>query len=215
MKYEWRKQEKALYGAKKSPALVTIPAQNYIMIRGKGNPNDVDFSNRVGALYSLAYGVKSLYKTAPSQGDIDDFAVYPLEGIWAKAEGAQLEKDKLEYTIMIRQPDFITEELATEALETIKVKKPNPLYEEIRFETMENGLCVEVLHVGPFDNEPVSFEKMDRFAEAQGLRRLDGSHREIYLSNANRVEKSKLKTILRYAVEQFPSTYFPRCSREH
>lgn len=206
MKYEWRKQDKVLYGAKKTPALVTIPAQNYIMLSGKGDPNDIDFSNRVGALYSLAYGVKSAYKAAPLREGIEDFAVYPLEGIWKKAEGDQLEKEKLKYTIMIRQPDFVTEDLVKEALEVVKRKKPNPLYKEIQYRTMENGLCVEILHVGPYDNEPVSFEKMDRFADAQGLRRLENSHREIYLSSANRVEKSKLKTILRYAVEQALST---------
>lgn len=206
MKYEWRKQDKVLYGAKKTPALVTIPAQNYIMLSGKGDPNDIDFSNRVGALYSLAYGVKSAYKAAPLREGIEDFAVYPLEGIWKKTEGDRLEKEKLKYTIMIRQPDFVTEDLVKEALEVVKRKKPNPLYKEIQYRTMENGLCVEILHVGPYDNEPVSFEKMDRFADAQGLRRLENSHREIYLSSANRVEKSKLKTILRYAVERALST---------
>lgn len=206
MKYEWRKQDKVLYGAKKTPALITIPAQNYIMLSGKGDPNDIDFSNRVGALYSLAYGVKSAYKAAPLQEGIEDFAVYPLEGIWKKAEGDRLEKEKLKYTIMIRQPDFVTEDLVKEALEVVKRKKPNPLYKEIQYRTMENGLCVEILHVGPYDNEPVSFEKMDQFADAQGLRRLENSHREIYLSSANRVEKSKLKTILRYAVERVLST---------
>ena len=206
MKYEWRKQDKVLYGAKKTPALVTIPAQNYIMLSGKGDPNDIDFSNRVGALYSLAYGVKSAYKAAPLREGIEDFAVYPLEGIWKKSEGDRLEKEKLKYTIMIRQPDFVTEDLVKEALEVVKRKKPNPLYKEIQYRTMENGLCVEILHVGPYDNEPVSFEKMDRFADAQGLKRLENSHREIYLSSANRVEKSKLKTILRYAVERVLST---------
>lgn len=206
MKYEWRKQDKVLYGAKKTPALVTIPAQNYIMLSGKGDPNDIDFSNRVGALYSLAYGVKSAYKAAPLREGIEDFAVYPLEGIWKKVEGDRLEKEKLKYTIMIRQPDFVTEDLVKEALEVVKRKKPNPLYKEIQYRTMENGLCVEILHVGPYDNEPVSFEKMDRFVDAQGLRRLENSHREIYLSSANRVEKSKLKTILRYAVERVLST---------
>lgn len=206
MKYEWRKQDKVLYGAKKTPALVTIPAQNYIMLSGKGDPNDIDFSNRVGALYSLAYGVKSAYKAAPLREGIEDFAVYPLEGIWKKVEGDRLEKEKLKYTIMIRQPDFVTENLVKEALEVVKRKKPNPLYKEIQYRTMENGLCVEILHVGPYDNEPVSFEKMDQFADAQGLKRLENSHREIYLSSANRVEKSKLKTILRYAVERALST---------
>lgn len=205
MKYEWRKQDKALYGAKKYPALITIPAQNYIMISGKGNPNDVDFSNRVGALYSLAYAVKSSYKAVSLQEEIHDFAVYPLEGIWTKINGDYLDKAKLEYTIMIRQPDFISEEMVNEALSMVRIKKPNPLLEEIHFETMQNGLCVEVLHVGAFDDEPVSFEKMDQFSAAHGLRSSENYHREIYLSNANRVEKSKLKTILRYSVEQIPA----------
>lgn len=106
---------------------------------------------------------------------------------------------------MIRQPDFISEEMVNEALGMVRIKKPNPLLEEIHFETMQNGLCVEVLHVGAFDNEPVSFEKMDQFSAAHGLRRSESYHREIYLSNANRVEKSKLKTILRYSVEQIPA----------
>ena len=205
MKYEWRKQDKALYGAKKYPALITIPAQNYIMISGKGNPNDVDFSNRVGALYSLAYAVKSSYKAVSLQEEIHDFAVYPLEGIWTKINGDYLDKAKLEYTIMIRQPDFISEEMVNEALGIVRIKKPNSLLEEIHFGTMQNGLCVEVLHVGAFDDEPVSFEKMDQFSAAHGLRRSESYHREIYLSNANRVEKSKLKTILRYSVEQIPA----------
>ena len=187
MKYEWRKQDKALYGAKKSPALITIPAQNYIMISGKGNPNDVDFSNRVGALYSLAYAVKSSYKAVSLQEEIHDFAVYPLEGIWTKIN-----------------EDYLSEEMVNKALGMVRIKKPNPLLEEIHFETMQNGLCVEVLHVGAFDDEPVSFEKMDQFSAAHGLQRSENYHREIYLSNANRVEKSKLKTILRYSVEQIP-----------
>lgn len=205
MKYEWRKQDKALYGAKKYPALITIPAQNYIMICGEGNPNDVDFSNRVGALYSLAYAVKSSYKAVSLQEEIHDFAVYPLEGIWTKINEDYLDKSKLEYTIMIRQPDFISEEMVNEALGMVRIKKPNPLLEEFHFETMQNGLCVEVLHVGAFDDEPVSFEKMDQFSATHGLRRSENYHREIYLSNANRVEKSKLKTILRYSVEQIPA----------
>lgn len=106
MKYEWKKQEKKLYGAKTVPAVVTVPEQNYIMISGEGNPNDADFSNRVSALYSVAYAVKMAYKKA-AQGGIDDFAVYPLEGVWQKIEGDELVKENLRYTLMIRQPGFI------------------------------------------------------------------------------------------------------------
>ena len=200
MKYEWKKQEKALYSAGKAPTLKTIPAQSYIMISGRGDPNDADFSNRVSALYSLAYAVKMAYKANALQKEISDFAVYPLEGIWSRADGGPFAKEKLEYTIMIRQPDFISEEMVAAALERGKAKKPGPLLKEIRYEAVPGGLCVEILHTGPFDEEPASFAKMDSVIEEHGLKRLENCHREIYLSNANRTPKSRLKTILRYSV---------------
>ena len=200
MKYEWKKQEKEFYGAKKSPALVTVPAQNYIMIGGKGNPNDVDFSNRVSALYSLAYAIKMAYKTTAIQNEFNDFTVFPLEGIWQKIEETVLVKENLGYTIMIRQTDFICEDIVKAALEQVKVKKPNPLFDEISFGTMNDGKCVEILHIGAFDDEPISFEKMEKFMLVNNLERTNNYHREIYLNNANRIEISKIKTILRYSV---------------
>jgi hypothetical protein len=102
---------------------------------------------------------------------------------------------------MIRQPDFICEDMVNVALERVKVKKPNPLFNEISFGTMQDGNCVEILHIGAFDDEPISFEKMEQFMLSNNLERAKSYHREIYLNNANRVEKSKLKTILRYAVK--------------
>lgn len=204
MKYEWKKHDKYFYGAKKTPALIVVPAQNYIMINGKGNPNDVDFSNRVATLYSLAYAVKMGYKATAAkanfQSDINDYTVYPLEGIWMPLQDTELVKENLEYTIMIRQPDFISEEMVVEALERVRVKKPTPLLDEVRFDTMQDGKCIEVLHIGVFDDEPASFEKMEQFARANNLERVKNFHREIYLNNANRTEKNKLKTILRYSV---------------
>ena len=205
MKYEWKKLEKDLYGAKQFPALITVPMQKYIMISGKGNPNDEDFSNRVGALYSLAYAIKMGYKASVTNTqvakEVNDFAVYPLEGVWKKKQEGELVKEDLEYTIMIRQPDFITERMVSEALEKVKKKKPNPLYGEIYFDNMQDGKCIEMLHIGAFDDEPASFEKMEQFAEENGLKRAESCHREIYLNNAKRVERSKLKTILRFSVE--------------
>lgn len=205
MKHEWKKHEKGLYGAKQIPAIITVPAQNYIMTDGKGNPNGEDFSNRVAALYALAYAIKMGFKAAANSTDVSkevhDFSVYPLEGVWKQKRGGDLVKEELEYTIMIRQPDCITESMVCKALETVKKKKPDPLYEEIRFDTMQNGKCIEILHVGAFDDEPASFEKMAQFAEKNNLERNESCHREIYLNNANRVEKSKLKTILRFSVK--------------
>ncbi len=207
MKFEWRKHEKALYGAKSIPVLVDIPKQNFIMIQGSGDPNDTDFSDRVAALYSLAYAIKMDYKsiaTNITSNEIHDFTVYPLEGIWkqknadTKSAACKLIKENLEYTIMIRQPVFITEEMVCSALERIKIKKPNPLYEEIFFDMIHDEICVEILHIGSYDNEPFSFEQMNRFAEENCLQRTSDCHREIYLTN--RTKEDKLKTILRYKV---------------
>ena len=119
MKYEWKKQEKELYGTKTAPAVVTVPEQNYIMISGEGNPNDADFSNRVSALYSVAYAVKMAYKKA-AQGGIDDFAMYPLEGVWQKIEGDELVKENLRYTLMIRQRSIARRALTSARRRTVR-----------------------------------------------------------------------------------------------
>lgn len=202
MKYEWKKHEKDLYVTKDSPVLLQVDKQQFIMISGKGNPNNADFSNRVSVLYALAYAIKMDYKKSVSkEDDITDFTVYPLEGVWDLQEGSELIKDNLLYTIMIRQPDVITKDMVDAALQKVKAKKPNPLYEEIRFDTITEGKCIQVLHIGSFDDEPASFKKLDEFASENHLKRTKKTHREIYLNNANRVEKNKLKTILRYTVE--------------
>lgn len=165
MKYEWRRQEKQLYGAKTTPVLVTVPTQSCIMINGEGNPNDTDFSNRVSALYSVAYAVKMAYKKT-AKGEYDDFAVYPLEGIWQKIENGELIKEKLRYTLLIRQPDFVGEDSVYAALERTKPRKSNPLLEEVRFGTVPGKTCVQLLHIGAYDDEPNSFAKLDEFVRA-------------------------------------------------
>ena len=103
---------------------------------------------------------------------------------------------------MIRQPEFITKELVAQALDRVKIKKPTSFYESISFESIKDGKCIQVLHIGSYDDEPQSFAKMDAFAKEHGLKRSSDIHRESYLSNAQRTEKSKLKTILRYQVEE-------------
>ena len=172
------------------------------MIDGKGNPNAADFSERVGALYSLAYAIKMNYKKTAAEQEFTDFTVYPLEGLWQQEQEGELIKEELIYTIMIGQPDFITGEMVKKALEQVRVKKPNPLYDEIRFEEMTEGACVAMLHLGPFDEEPQSFAKMDAFCQNRQLTRISNTHREIYLNNLNRTDPSKLKTILRYMVQK-------------
>ncbi|WP_343091961.1 GyrI-like domain-containing protein [Streptococcus sanguinis] len=202
MKYEWRKANREIYQIKSVPCLIDLPAQSFIMIDGKGNPNAADFSERVGALYSLAYAIKMNYKKTAAEQEFTDFTVYPLEGLWQQEQEGELIKEELIYTIMIGQPDFITGEMVKKALEQVRVKKPNPLYDEIRFEEMTEGACVAMLHLGPFDEEPQSFAKMDAFCQNRQLTRISNTHREIYLNNLNRTDPSKLKTILRYMVQK-------------
>lgn len=202
MKYEWKKNEKNLYGVKQKPQLIEIPSAYYIMIKGEGNPNESDFSNRVSALYSLAYGIKMLFKNMEKEElEYSDFTVFPLEGIWEKSDDEEFDKNKLKYTIMIKQPYFITKEIFELAFEKVKKKKPNELYDEVSFDCIENKKAIQILHIGSFDTEIESFEKLDNFASEMNLERSEKLHTEIYLNNKNRTAEDKLKTILRYNVK--------------
>ena len=201
MKYEWRKAEKSLYGVKASPKVVDVPQQSFIMLDGTGNPNLPGFAEEVSALYALVYAIKMDYKKSHANQEFQDFTVYPLEGIWQQKEQGELVKEELIYTIMIAQPSFISKEMVKEALEKVKVKKPNAHYEKIRFETIKEGKCLTMLHLGSFDSEPLSFAKVDEFCKENFLNRRSLFHREIYLNNLNRTSPDKLKTILRYQVE--------------
>lgn len=199
MKYEWRKSEKGLYGAKQKPELVEVPSQQFIVIEGAGDPNAADFSERVSALYSLAYSIKMLFKSM-MKDKVTDFTVYPLKGIWAKAAGEGFDKSQLRYQLMIQQPTVITQDIFAVALENVRKKKPHPLYDDIRWQSLPEERAIQFLHIGGYDSEAASFEKMDELASSLGLERCDQVHREIYLSNKNRTPEEKLKTILRYAV---------------
>lgn len=202
MKYEWKKNEKNLYGVKQKTKLIDVPSAYYIMIKGEGNPNESDFSNRVSALYSLAYGIKMLFKNMKKEElEYSDFTVFPLEGIWEKSDDEEFDKNKLKYTIMIKQPYFITKEIFELAFEKVKKKKPNELYDEISFDCIESKKAIQILHIGSFDTEIESFEKLDNFANEMNLERSENLHTEIYLNNKNRTAEDKLKTILRYNVK--------------
>lgn len=205
MKYEWRKNQKNLYQIKSKPTLLTVEKQNYIMLDGKGNPNEEVFSEKISALYSLAYTIKMNYKKKPSNPEFDDFTVFPLEGLWKKENEGELIKSELSYTIMIAQPDFITKEMFKEALEIVTLKKPNPFYKHIRFSPFKEGLSISMLHTGPFDVEQKTFDEMESFCKSNNLKRVSEVHHEIYLNNLHRTDPSKLKTILRYQVERILS----------
>ncbi len=204
MKFEWKKQERNLYLPKKKPELVTVPKQKFFMISGKGNPNGEEFSEKIGILYSLAYAIRMMPRKGYTPEGYFEYTVYPLEGVWdLTEEGRQantLNKDELLYTIMIRQPDFVTEEVVNKAFEIVRKKGNNPLLDEVTFEAMEDGLVVQMMHVGSYDEEPQSFQQMKNFIKENNLEIVTLKHREIYVSDSRRTEKSKLKTVLRYQV---------------
>lgn len=204
MKFEWKKQEKSLYIPKGKPDLITVPQQKFFIISGKGNPNDEEFSEKIGILYSLAYAVRMMPKQGYTPDGYFEYTVYPLEGIWDLTENGKqsntLNKDDLLYTIMIRQPDFVTQKVVNKAFENVRKKKPHLLLDDVTFETMEDGLSVQIMHIGSYDDEPQSFEQMKKFIKENNFERTTLKHREIYLSDARKTEKSKLKTVLRYMV---------------
>ncbi|NMA69602.1 MAG: hypothetical protein GX958_09315, partial [Desulfitobacterium sp.] len=157
-------------------------------------------------LYSLAYAVRMMPKQGYTPEGYFEYTVYPLEGVWDLTEKGRMEeklnKDELLYTIMIRQPDFVTEDVMERAFAHVRKKKPHPLLDEVVFDTMEDGLSVQILHVGPYDDEPRSFKVMEEFMEAEGLERTTLRHREIYISDVRRVKPEKLKTVLRCWVKR-------------
>ncbi|MBV5282391.1 MAG: GyrI-like domain-containing protein [Paludibacter sp.] len=206
MKHDWKKEEKAFYAPKSKPEQVIIPAMNFFSIRGEGNPNHPAFAEYIAVLYSISYAVKMSPKSGRAPVGYYDYSVYPLEGVWNITDEAKqkpmetLDKDALVFNLMIRQPDFVTTDYASAIIEQVKMKKPHPLLDKVRFETIEEGNCVQILHLGSYDNEPQSFATMEAFAESRGLVRKSKTHREIYLSDARKTAAEKLKTILRFQV---------------
>lgn len=135
-----------------------------------------------------------------------DYSVYPLEGTWSLKSSNQIDSDSfdkndLQFTLMIRQPDFISKEYAYEIMKQVKNKKQYPLLDKVTFDIIEEGLCVQMLHIGSYDTEPITFKKMNSFISMHNLSRTNAIHREIYLSDARRVQKDKLKTMLRFQVK--------------
>ncbi len=207
MKHEYRKREKEFYLPSKKPSILTIPTFNFFMIKGEGNPNNEDFSRRVEALYSLSYAIRMAPKGDFVIPGYFEYTVYPLEGVWdiseeAKKRKTPFSKDDLVYTIMIRQPSFVTEDVFKKAVEKTKKKKQNPLIDEVLFAPLEEGLVVQKMHIGSFDEEKESFDEMEEYVTSLGYKRSSLIHREIYLSNIKTVPPEKLKTVLRFSIEK-------------
>lgn len=208
MKHEWKKAEKAFYGPKAKPEIVTVPTFNFFTIKGQGNPNDPAFAEYIGVLYSLSYAIRMSHKGDHAPEGYFEYTVYPLEGVWDITDEAKavydgsLDKDSLVFHLMIRQPDFVTADYAAETIARVQAKKPHELLSQVEFGSIEEGVSVQMMHLGSFDNEPESFRQMEAFATELGLRRKSLIHREIYLSDVRKVAPEKLRTVLRFGVEE-------------
>lgn len=207
MKHQWRKQEKAIYLAKAKPELINVPEFKYFTIEGEGNPNSEQFPEYIGVLYALSYAAKMSIKKGWAPHGYFDYTVYPLEGIWdineetKKHFNGTINKNHLVFKLMIRQPGFVDEVFAQIVIEHTKRAKPHELLGQVKFETIYDGPCVQMMHIGSYDNEPESFRLMEEFAEKQDLTRTSKTHREIYLNDARKVAPEKLKTVLRFKVQ--------------
>ncbi len=211
-KHEWRKQEKDFYLPKCIPSFITVPPCNYFSIKGSGNPNDPYFAEYIEVLFSLSYALKMSLKKDPAMnqkltGETNyDYTVYPLEGVWdildetKRLNSPVLDKNTFVFDLMIRQPDFVTQEFANMIIKQVSEKKPHPLLSKVQFSQWEEGLCIHMLHVGAYDNEAISFREMENFAHQNNVHRIHKAHREIYLTDARRTLIEKQKTVLRFQV---------------
>ncbi|MCD2423666.1 GyrI-like domain-containing protein [Niabella pedocola] len=205
-KLDLTKQYRHYFTAKPEPALVTIEAAQFLSVTGKGDPSGTSFKKHIEALYSTAYTLKFACKARNK-----DFVVSKLEGLWwfdesrfrvqtAAEASLKVPRSEWEYRLLIRLPDFITKKEVQESQEAVLLKKQLIEVQFLELFSMEEGLCVQLLHQGPFATEPESLEKITAFMQEKNLSR-NGVHHEIYLSDFNKTAPEKLKTILREPVK--------------
>ena len=208
MAFDFKKEYKEYYMPKANPEIVTIPRMNYIAVWGSGDPNEEEgeYKQAIGLLYGIAFTIK-MSKMGDHQMDgYFDFVVPPLEGFWWQEDTKgvdYLRKADFKWISVIRLPDFVTEEEFRWAVEEATKKKKQD-FSKVEFFTLEEGLCVQCMHIGPYDEEPATVEKMHAFMEQEGYE-LDFSderrHHEIYLSDARKVAPERRKTVVRHPIK--------------
>jgi len=211
MKYEWRKKDKELYLPKTTPTLITVPPISYLVIHGEGNPNSGAFQDAVSTLYSLSYGIKMAPRKGLLIDGYFDYTVFPLEGVWDLNEhgrkmfddGVPIGRlyDHFVFDVMIRQPAFVSEELLQTIVDLKRKSDDNPWFEQAKLVTIDEGECCQIMHVGPYADEPSSFAKIDDYLDSLDMKRSSHVHREIYTTDPTRTEPARLKTVLRVQVE--------------
>ncbi len=198
-KLDLYKQHKADYAAPRKPTLVVIGPARYLTITGRGEPGGEVFQQAIGALYGVAYTIKMTGKLERGE----DYKVCALEGIWwgNGPDGCFVSQPKSEWnwTLLIRTPEFITKDHLKAAVSKLLAKGKDDSVKQVKIETLKEGRCVQMLHVGPYEEEKTSIKHMVQFADHNGLK-LHGRHHEIYLSDPRRVPPERLRTILRHPV---------------
>lgn len=196
-KIDLTKKYKTYYTAKKSPQMVEFGKVNYLSIEGTGEPAGEEYTRKLEALYPLAYAVKNLSKKTSQ-----DFVVPKLEGLWwveSDKHALEVPRGEWRWKLLIRLPSFITPQTVEEAKMLVLKKKNIELVKEICFEEINEGKCVQIMHIGPYASEPETIAKMKKFMEENNLVE-NGLHHEIYLSDPRKVDPEKMKTILRQPV---------------
>ena len=209
MAFDFKKEYKEFYMPKNKPEIVTVPRANYIAVRGKGDPNEEGgaYKQAVGVLYAVAYTLKMSCKTDYRIEGFFDYVVPPLEGFWWQegVDGVDYnDKSSFCWISVIRLPDFIAKKDFDWAVETASKKKKTDC-SAAEFLTIDEGLCVQILHTGPFDNEPGTVGIMDRYIAENGYENDfsdDRIHHEIYLSDARKTAPEKLKTVIRHPIRK-------------
>lgn len=209
MAFDFKKAFKEFYLPSGKPEIVTVPPMNYIAVEGRGDPNreDGEYQRAMAVLYALAYTLKMSYKGEYRIEGFFEYVVPPLEGFWRQEGGGGIDygnKDGFLWTSMIRLPDFVTPADFAWAVETASRKKKLDC-SAAKFLTVDEGLCVQIMHLGSFDSEPESVAKMDAFIQERGyVNDLSEArrHHEIYLSDARRVPPEKWKTVIRHPIKK-------------
>ena len=209
MPFDFKKEYKEFYLPPAKPVIVVVPKANYIAVRGKGDPNDESgaYQQAIGVLYAVAYTLKMSYKTDHRIEGFYDYVVPPLEGFWWQEgiEGIDYrDKSTFCWISVIRLPDFITQADFDWAVENASKKKKIDC-SSAEFLTIDEGLCVQIMHVGPYDNEPASVALMDKFLTENGYENditATRLHHEIYLSDARKVAPEKWKTVIRHPIKK-------------
>jgi len=208
MAFDYKKEYKEFYMPKNKPSIVNIPKMNYIAVRGKGNPNEEngDYKNTIGLLYTIAYTIKMSYKGSYKIDGFFEFVVPPLEGLWWQENQETIDyqnKEKFHFISMIRLPDFVSQKDFDWAIKEATKKKKQD-FTKVEFLTYEEGLCVQCMHHGSYDEEPKTIELMDKYIEENGyeLDRTTRYHHEIYLSDPRKCDVSKLKTVIRHPIKK-------------